>query len=72
MLAPPTNLILEVPSQLGDLCPVACQGCIPRNVLSSLEPILAPDKIKDLSRQGQAVGVDYVNIYPQQGDLSLD
>lgn len=72
MLKPPTNLILEIPSQLGDVCPVECRHCIHRNGLPSIEPKLSIDQIKDLILQGQALGIEYVNIYPHQGDLTLE
>jgi radical SAM protein with 4Fe4S-binding SPASM domain len=72
MPTPPTNLILEIPSQLGDSCPVECKHCIHRNVVASAEPKLTPDQILDLIQQGRDMGVEYVNIYPHQGDISLE
>ena len=72
MFPPSTNLILEIPSQLGDACPVKCKHCIHRNVLPSSDSKLTPEQILDLLRQGRALGIEYANIYPHQGDLTLE
>jgi radical SAM protein with 4Fe4S-binding SPASM domain len=51
---------------------VACKHCIHRNVQPSSDGKLTPDQILDLIRQGQALGVRHVNIYPHQGDITLE
>lgn len=70
--SPPTNLIFEIPSGHGDTCPVGCNHCIHPNAQLSDHPPLTDPQVLDLLAQAARMGVTFANIYPHEGDISLE
>jgi len=68
---PPKTLVLELPSP-RDGCPMACLHCIHKNVETSFYPSLTYTKIVKLLKEGRAMGIEFLNIYPHDDEISLE
>ena len=70
-MKPPKTLVLELPSP-RDTCPMACLHCIHKNVQTSTYPKLTHDKIVKLLKEGREMGIEFLNIYPHDDEISLE
>jgi MoaA/NifB/PqqE/SkfB family radical SAM enzyme len=71
IIKPPKTLVLELPSP-RNTCPMACLHCIHKNVEKSTYPKLTHDKIVKLLKEGREMGIEYLNIYPHDDEISLE
>jgi len=62
-MTPPKTLVLELPSP-RQTCPMACLHCIYKNVKTSSYPALEHNEILKLLKEGKAMGIEFLNIYP--------
>ncbi|MBU1669395.1 radical SAM/SPASM domain-containing protein [bacterium] len=70
-MRPPKTLVLELPSP-RETCPMACLHCIHKNVKRSTYPILQHDEIVTLLTEGKAMGIEFLNIYPHNDEISFE
>lgn len=70
-MTPPKTLVLELPSP-QQTCPMACLHCIHKNVKTSSYPALEHNEIVKLLKEGKTMGVEFLNIYPHNDEISLD
>lgn len=70
-MIPPKTLVLELPS-FRDECPMKCLHCIHKNVHDSDYPKLNDEKIIQLLKEGRAMGIEFLNIYPHDDEISLE
>lgn len=70
-MTPPKTLVLELPSP-RDTCPMACLHCIHKNVEKSSYPKLSHDEIVKLLKEGRKIGIEFLNIYPHDDEISLE
>lgn len=70
-MTPPKTLVLELPSP-RETCPMACLHCIHKNVTPSSYPKLTHNEIVKLLKEGKAMGIEFLNIYPHNDEISLD
>ncbi|MBD3792656.1 MAG: hypothetical protein IE889_00650 [Campylobacterales bacterium] len=70
IIEPPKCLILELPSQRAD-CPIKCLHCIHKSVKSSPYPKLVHNEIIKILKEGRQIGIEYLNIYPHNDEISL-
>ncbi len=68
---PPKTLVLELPSP-RETCPMACLHCIHKNVENSSYPKLSHDEIVKLLKEGREMGIEFLNIYPHNDEISLE
>lgn len=67
----PECLVLELPSS-KDECPIKCLHCIHKNVEASTYETLSHEEIVTLLTSGRAMGIEYLNIYPHNDEISLE
>lgn len=70
MIPPPQNLVLELPGRQGG-CPQRCRHCLHRNVEPFPAPPLSHEEIVRILEQGRALGIEELNIYPHNDEISL-
>ncbi len=70
MIRPPVNLVMEIPSYEDD-CPLSCRHCIHQNMQQSAYPYISDNKIVEIIHQGKQLGIDHLNIYPHNGDITI-
>ena len=70
-MTPPKTLVLELPSP-RQTCPMACLHCIHKNVQTSSYPALEHNEIVKLLKEGKTMGIEFLNIYPHNDEISLD
>ena len=70
-MTPPKTLVLELPSP-RDECPMKCLHCIHKNVSSSSYPKLSHDEIVKILKEGRSMGIEFLNIYPHDDEISLE
>lgn len=68
---PPKTLVLELPSP-REACPIACLHCIHKNVKNSKENPLTHDEIVKILHEGKEMGIEFLNIYPHDDEISLE
>lgn len=68
MLAPPQNLVLEVPGRTAG-CPAGCRHCLHRGLEPSAAPDLDEGEIHRLLDEGRALGIAHLSCHPHEGDL---
>ncbi|CAA6804178.1 MAG: Unknown protein [uncultured Sulfurovum sp.] len=68
---PAKTLVLEVPSP-REQCPIACLHCIHKNVEKSTYEKLSHEELVKLLKEGRDMGIEFLNIYPHDDEISLE
>lgn len=68
---PAKTLVLELPSP-REACPIACLHCIHKNVEKSNDAKLSHDELVKLLKEGRDMGIEFLNIYPHDDEISLE
>ena len=71
LVRPAKTLVLEVPSP-REQCPIACLHCIHKNVEKSTYDNLSHNEIVKLLKEGRDMGIEFLNIYPHDDEISLE
>lgn len=70
-MTPPKTLVLELPSPREE-CPMKCLHCIHKNVNHVNYPKLDHKEIVQLLKEGREMGIEFLNIYPHDDEISLE
>ena len=70
MIPVPKTLVFELPSPRNG-CPLACLHCIHKNVNASTYASLNHNEIVKLLKEGREMGIEFLNIYPHDDEISL-
>ncbi|MCH9741236.1 MAG: hypothetical protein K0U38_10445, partial [Epsilonproteobacteria bacterium] len=62
---------MELPSHRPE-CPIKCLHCIHKNVETSDFPALKDNEIINILEDGRAMGIENLNIYPHNDEISLE